>query len=294
MKRFLILILCVLTASTAGTFAQGDIRGIDISGETRPFFFGITAGYNRSMHTAELPSIEQDLCPTFPSGTDNGFWAGITYEEFFGDLASSNQSLIVRAIYSTYPSITNVGGEEYPTRQVQYNPDGTIAGDKYVYSATEHNLAVEYSVASLELAYKIKPIRGFDLGVTIGPTFDYALAKNWDQSFDLIKPLNAQFKHDAESEAALKAENPDAYFSDDYRSIILHEGEIEESADLRIGLKVGLQYEYNIKGTQMYIVPAIYYNMGLTNLQSGGDNDWRVNALQMGIDLRRSFRFKIK
>jgi hypothetical protein len=37
----------------------------------------------------------------------------------------------------------------------------------------------------------------------------------------------------------------------------------------------------------MYIVPAVFYNFGVTNLNS--DFDWRVNALQIGVDLRFSF-----
>jgi hypothetical protein len=32
------------------------------------------------------------------------------------------------------------------------------------------------------------------------------------------------------------------------------------------------------------IVPAMYYNFGVTNLSS--QESWRVNALQVGVDLR--------
>jgi len=71
----------------------------------------------------------------------------------------------------------------------------------------------------------------------------------------------------------------------------MHEGDIQDVSKLRIGLKVGLQYEINIPG-QFYLVPAVYYNLGLTNLSQ--EEDWRVSALQIGLDIRRAIRFTLR
>jgi hypothetical protein len=312
MKRYLLLILSFLTIAGTTAFAQGGGGGtsIDLDYVREPLYFGITVGYNRAMHTVELPSIADNLCPTFPEGSDNGFYVGINYEHIFGNKANSKHGLIVRALYSTYPSVTNVGGAEYPSRFPKY-VNGELQEDNYVTSSTEHNIEIDYAVASIELCYKLKPINGFNLGITVGPTIDYALVADWNQSFDLIKPVDAQFKHQDENgnplrfdptpedkgngddyviaDYANRKDNPGrVYWSEDYRSLMIHDGEIDEKTAIRIGLKVGLQYEMNLKNG-FILVPAVYYNMGLTNLSP--DFDWRVNALQMGVDIRYPIRF---
>ncbi len=317
MKRYLLLILTFLTIGGTASFAQsvgGDALGLE--DVAKPLYFGITIGYNRSMHTVELPSIHDDLCPTFPEGSDNGFYVGINYEHLFGELDNSKYSLIVRALYSTYPSVTNVSGNEYPSRFTSYQ-NGELGNDEYVISSTEHNLNVDYAVASIELCFKVKPIQGFPLGITVGPTVDYALSADWNQSFDLLKPTNAQFKHRdkdgnpltfdptpkdkgngddyvirnySDRDAAISAGQ--VYWSEDYRSLMLHDGEIENHDAIRIGLKVGVQYEMNIPNTSLILIPAVYYNLGLTDLSK--DYDWRVNALQMGVDVRYPIKFTVK
>ncbi len=286
MKRSVIIVLGLLLISITGLFAQDPNSAIDLTYVKDPIFLGLTAGYNRVMHSVTLPSFDQqgDLCPKFENGSDNGFWLGITYEHFFGDLANSRQSLIFRALYSTYPSYLEVGGEEYPTQIRYYDDAGKLTNQKIVYSSTMNTQTIKYAVASLEVSYKIKPIEGINLGITVTPTFDYALTRTFDQRFELINPQNAQFEVNQsliEDKTILRYENND-------RTIIVNEGNIPNSSAFRIGLKAGIQYEINIPGG-FYIVPALYYNFGITNLTS--NNDWRVSALQIGIDIRRPFRF---
>jgi hypothetical protein len=284
MKRSLIIVLGLLLISITGSFAQDPNSAIDLDYVSDPVFLGITVGYNRVMHSVTLPSFDEQgtLCPKFENGSDNGFWAGITYEHFFGDLSNSNMSLIFRALYSSYPSYLEVGGEEYPTQVRYYNDLGELVDQKIVYSSTMNTQTIKYDVVSLEVSYKIKPIDGINLGITVTPTFDYALTKTYDQRFELIEPQNAQFKVDPEFVAkGYKYTNND-------RTIIINSGDIPNSSAFRVGLKAGIQYEINIPGG-FYIVPALYYNFGITNLTS--NNDWRVSALQIGIDIRKPIRF---
>lgn len=284
MKRSLIIVLGLLLISITGVFAQDPNSAIDLNYVKDPVFLGITVGYNRVIHSVTLPSFDLpgDLCPKFENGNDNGFWAGITYEQFFGDLSNSRQSLIFRALYSTYPSYLEVGDKEYPVQVRHYNEKGELIGQTIVPSSTMNTLSIKYDVVSLEVSYKIKPIEGLNLGITVTPTFDYALTKTFDQRYELIEPQNAQFQVDpAFIEKGYQYTNND-------RTIIIAQGDIPNSTAFRLGLKAGIQYEINIPGG-FYIVPALYYNFGITNLTS--NNDWRVSALQIGIDIRKPIRF---
>jgi hypothetical protein len=286
MKRSIIIVLGLLLISITGIFAQNEGSPIDLIYEKDPVFLGITVGYNRVMHAVTLPSFDKegDLCPKFENGSDNGFWAGITYEHFFGDLSNSRQSLIFRALYSTYPSYLEVGGEEYPTQIRYYDENGNLVSQKIEYSSTMNTQTIKYDVVSFEVSYKIKPIEGINLGITVTPTFDYALTKTYDQRFELIEPQNAQFEVNQE----LVDDGTILGYTNNDRTIIVNQGDIPTSTAFRLGLKAGIQYEINIPGG-FYIVPALYYNFGITNLTS--DNDWRVSALQIGIDIRQPIRF---
>jgi len=149
MKRFLFISMIFMACASSLVFAQDDTGALNLEEVSEPIFLGITMGYNRSMHSAELPSIVVEegaaACPVFPEGTDNGFWFGITYEQFFGDFANSKHSLIIRALMSTYPSSTQVGGEEYPSRIPVYE-NGQLVEDRYINSSTEHNMRIKYTV----------------------------------------------------------------------------------------------------------------------------------------------------
>lgn len=285
MKRSIIIVLGLLLISITGSFAQDPNSSIDLDFERDPVFLGVTFGYNRVMHSVSLPSSDElgTMCPKFENGSSNGFWAGITYEQFFGDLSNSRQSLIFRALYSTYPAYMEVGGEDLPTQVRIYNNQGVLVNQDIIWTSVVNTYSVKYSVASLEISYKIKPIEGINLGITVTPTFDYVLQKTRDQRFELLTPDNAQFNI---TDSVLQAKK--FTLANNNRTVIISQGNIDNANSIRIGLKVGLQYEINIPGG-FYIVPAVYYNFGITNVAA--NNDWRVNALQIGIDIRKPIRF---
>jgi len=285
MKRSLIIVLGLLLISITGIFAQDPNSALDLVYTHDPVFLGITAGYNRVMHSVTLPSsdLNATLCPKFQNGSSNGYWLGLTFEQFFGKVEESNQSLIFRALYSTYPSYMEVGGDEYPTQMRISNAQGETIDQKIVWTSVMNTYTVKYDVASLEISYKIKPIEGLNLGLTVTPTFDYVLKKTYDQRFELVTPTNAQFNI---ADSILTKNH--FTLTNNNRTVIISQGDIPNAASFRIGLKVGLQYEINIPGG-FYVVPAVYYNFGITNVVS--NNDWRVSALQIGVDIRKPIRF---
>ena len=74
------------------------------------------------------------------------------------------------------------------------------------------------------------------------------------------------------------------YADDTKTSIRLYSGDIIDKSPFRLGLKFGAQYE--ILAGSLLFVPAVYYNLGLTKVNTG--DNWTVSALQIGADLRFS------
>ncbi len=251
------------------SFAQ--VTPINPGTQTRPFYFGPTFGYNRSLHSVELQTIADPNipCPLFSNGQSNGYWAGLTFEYHLGKLKNSRSSIIAKLLYSRLPATLKKGGDAYPTLL-------DIGGkDSVIYSETEHISEVTYDLLSFELYYKLN-LFDSPFGVVFGVDAGYALTRNFNQTMNLVQPLNAQFKRD-----------PAYQYTNNDRTVIITDGQINQSTAIRVGLKVGIQYEISLKRVLFapaVLVPVAYYNFGLTNLTT--DNDWRVNALQIGVDLR--------
>jgi hypothetical protein len=247
--------------------------------ERPPIYIGPTFGFNSSLHSATLESFsdpdQAPICPNFEDGANTGFWVGLTWEQMLGDVKNSISSIIVRALYSSLPASFEEAGNRYPTLPTNTDANGNVTSTgEPIYTSTQHTNEVTYNIISVEACYKLNPIPGINLGFTLGPTFDYVLASDQDQRFNLIEPNNASFSPDP---------NSPYQYTNDNRSIIVSEGEIPGSSAFRLGLKAGVQYEIILKN-RAYVVPAVYYNFGVTNLSS--EDDWRVNALQAGVDIR--------
>ncbi len=285
MQKYLLLIAVLISFCLGDVKAQGDLEDpLKPFQEERPIFIGPVFGYNRTMHSVSLKSFadagNENIapCPTFENGQDNGFFFGFTYEHILGDFKNSNSSIIIRAMYQTMPSYLEIIGDRYPSLVSIVDANGTVIGQKLEYSSTIHTMEVDYSMVTLEAVYKINPFEGMNLGFTIGPSFDYALTKNFTQLFKLKEPLNARFRR-AENweQLGIRYENND-------RTIVVNDGEIPDASGLRFALKIGVQYE--ILMGRMYFVPGLNYNFGITNLES--KQSWRVSALQAAMDIRFS------
>lgn len=265
-------VLCFAALSSFDSFAQDfNIDNPLMPEATRsPIFIGPVFGYNNSMHSVKLKTFAQDpLCPQFESASSSGFYAGFSFEYLLGDVKRSTSSIIARAIYNTLPVSLETPGDVAPSNVIVNGQEAIVN------TAVRHLNEVKYDILTFEVCYKYNPIQGYGLGITLGPTFDFALTKQQNQTMDLIQPLNAQFKRDPTT---------NYQYANNDRTIIIKEGDIPNSSAFRLGIKAGVQYEILLN--RFYVVPAIYYNLGLTNLSS--DEDWRVNALQIGLDLRFS------
>jgi hypothetical protein len=270
MKVRLLIFFVALMTSGASLFAQGDMDNpLEPVVRKTPIYLGPVVGYNRSIHTVDLKTFANDpLCPTFQNGSANGFFAGLSFEYLLGNPTFSTSSVILKALYNSLPvSLVEPSVEgALPSR----NSQGQI-----VLSDVQHTNDVTYNVLTVETFYKMNLVGG--LGVFAGPTFDFALSKDHNQKLELINPENAQF---------VPVENSGYKYSTDLRSITVSEGDIPNSNAFRLGLKAGVQYE--ILMGSFYLVPHVSYNLGVTNLSSS--EDWRVNALQIGLDLRYALK----
>lgn len=274
--RFLLAFLIVLIALPGIRLnAQADPENpLMPTYERPPIYIGPVIGYNRSMHSVDLASFDDAICPRFEDGQSNGFFVGLSFEQHLGkDIKSSTSSFIFRVLYNTMPASLEVSEDPIPSLITIVDAQGNPTGEDVINSSTLHTQDITYSLVTAEVMYKINPIPGVPLGFTVGPTFDFALTKTQDQRYKLVQPLEAQFKRD---------ETSGYQYVDNDRTIIIKEGEIPESSGFRFGIKAGMQFE--ILAGKWTVVPGIFYNFGVTNLSTA--ENWRVNALQMGVDLR--------
>lgn len=281
-QRFLLIAVGIAVLSSISLFSQREESPIDPVEPPSPIYLGPVIGYNKSMHTVEMKTFaEEPLCPTFINGSDNGFFAGFSFEYMLGEeVEKSNSSIIARLLYNSLPATLEQNDLDFPTRIAYIDGNDTI--DIVENTSVIHLNEIKYDIVTFEVMYKFNPIPGSGLGITGGPTFDFALTKTQEQRMDLVKPMNAQFKKPipgSPQDKGYRYENND-------RSIIITEGDIPESSAFRLGLKVGVQYEILMGSGGLYIVPSLFYNFGVTNLSS--EFDWRVNALQLGVDFRFS------
>ncbi|PKL80496.1 MAG: hypothetical protein CVV25_04100 [Ignavibacteriae bacterium HGW-Ignavibacteriae-4] len=275
LQKFILTTLTLAIAFTVPSFGQLD----DPLAPTKsaiPFYFGPVIGYNKVLHSADLSTFNygEVPCPVFQNGSANGYFFGISFEYLLGGAKDSKSSIIARLLYNSMPASFEVAGDEYPSVAKRTGlPDTTI------FSSTEHKNEVIYNMITFEAQYKLN-LFDTQFGVVVGPTFDFAMQKDQNQTYALLTPDYAKFNITTtpEEQAALGIS-----YSDDGRTLIVKEGEIPNSNALRVGIKFGVQYEILLAGG-FYIVPSFNYNFGVTNLSSV--DDWRVSALQLGIDVR--------
>ncbi len=274
LQKFILTTLTLAIAFTVPSFGQLD----DPLAPTKaaiPFYFGPVVGYNRVLHSADITTFNQQAvpCPVFQNGSANGYFFGMSFEYLLGGAKDSKSSIIARLLYNSMPASFEVEGDEYPS--TANLPDGTTT---IINSSTQHKNEVIYNMITAEAQYKLN-LFDTQFGVIVGPTFDFALTKDQNQTYSLLTPKEARFNQVSPEEQAAQGIS----YSDDGRTLIAKEGEIPNSSALRVGIKFGVQYEILLAGG-FYIVPNFNYNFGVTNLSA--DDDWRVSALQMGIDIR--------
>jgi len=277
--RLLPLAVAVLMLTYVGeVFAQGAATPLGPEELGTKIYIGPVFGYNSVDHaTKKLATFAGDAyCPYFKGGTGQGFYFGLTYEHHLGKkIEESTSSIIGRIIYSMYPGSMTEQGDKWPSL-IPDTQDPT--GWSTTNSETEHTVDINYNVLSLEVMYKQNISVDIPLGVTAGPTFEYPISKNIVQKYNILSPNNVQFNRVYKPDGSLKYE-----YENNDKTVIVKDGDIENANPLRIGIKFGVQYEIII-GEGYYIVPALYYNWSLLNVKS--DEDYRINAFQVGVDIR--------
>lgn len=283
MKLRVLISLFVLTAICSISLLAQDVDDPLAPAQlSKPIYIGPIAGANITMHNVTLRSFSWDAaCPEFSTGAGMGFYGGLSIEYLIGEARTSTSSVIARVMYNTFPGNFKEDGDSYPSLL-----ENT---EKPIESVTEHTLDVTYNLASLDLLYKINPIPGMGFGIVAGPTIDFAMTKSMLQKYSLISPNNIKFKELSEQEMIDLGINIVRY-EDAGRTIVVRDGSISEAiapgrddaSSIRFGLKVGAQYTISMKG--FVVVPNVMYNYSLTTLTS--TESWRVNALQVGVDVR--------
>ena len=259
------------------------------SGKKSPILVGPVFGYNKSMHTGGFASIVGDVqCPTFETGTDNGYYFGFSGEYLLGDPKNANSSIIARVVYDYQPASFSVDGDKYPSKLL-----GSSSSSQVVESSVNHVTVVKYSLLNMEVMYRFN-LPGTMLGLTAGPQFGIPMGGTQEQRFELafdpsnpvqfVAPtLPGSLQLSDNSIAGKNGYKPE-YADDTKTSIRLYSGDIIDKSPFRLGLKFGAQYE--ILAGSLLFVPAVYYNLGLTKVNTA--DNWTVSALQIGADLRFS------
>lgn len=273
LQKFFLITLALAIASVSPSYAIDN--PLAPTQAAIPFYFGPVVGYNRVLHSADLSTFNEEAvaCPVFQNGSANGYFFGISFEYLLGGAKNSTSSIIARLLYNSMPANFEVEGSNYPSMALL--PDNR---DTVIFSSVTHKNEVIYDMITFEAQYKLNLFESL-FGVVVGPTFDFAMTKDQNQTVQLVEPSYAKFQ-----EVPLADQQAQGIrYSADGRTLIAKEGEIPNSSAFRFGLKFGVQYEI-ILNSGMYIVPSFNYNFGVTNLSS--DDDWRVSALQLGVDVR--------
>ena len=265
-------------------FAGGIASAQDLSDPLRPvkidevIYFGLSGGYNKVMHNVEMKTFAYDvLCPVFEDGRENGYHLGGFYEQMIGE-AGTAHSIVLRALYNTYNSSFEKQGDRLLSRVTDAN-----GNESDVYTTTNHKNEIKYAAFSLDLMYKFRALMFPNLGAlvfTAGPTVDFIGTKTRTQTMNLVDPSNVQFREQPLPEGQR--------YSADRRSVIVYDGDIDGAKSMRIGMKVGAQLEIKIPNLPIDIIPGAFYNFALTNVD---DQDWKVNTIQIGVDIRYALKY---
>jgi len=229
-------------------------------------YLGLVGGYNRVYHSSGFQSVTGDvLCPDFTEGRADSYYIGISAEYLLRRFGSFTPSILAHVVYDNLPANYRVDGNRLPSVDENQN---------IVYSKVQHVAEIQYSLIDIDLLFKLDLFNsGF--GITAGPVIGVPVSVRREQRMELVESLNATF------DPALFPSGSVEYV-DGGRGIITGRDDIPDHAGVRMAFKVGVQYD--IPFGSMVVVPSVSYNIGLA--KTSPSSNLRINALQMGMDLR--------
>lgn len=261
---------CLLVISCS-SFAQDEDLSDPLAPKKAPtrIYLGPIGGISKNFHTGGFESFKGDVqCPSFGVGDATGFFAGFSFEYLLGKSPKdSRSSLLVRLAYDSRPASFSVVGDIHPSRLLSTD---TTKPEQIVQSSTNHDASIVYQMVNADILYKLN-MGNSRFALAAGPSIGLVMKATVDQTFSLVQPNNVQF-----------IEKPGNNYTNNRRTIVLQSGDIPSKSGIRFGVKVGAMYEIN--ASKMLIVPAIWYDFGITKTTSA--ENWRVNSLMMGVDLR--------
>lgn len=229
-------------------------------------YVGIVGGYNRAYHSPGFQSIGRVVyLPYFADGVASGYYFGISAEYLLRRPGGFRSSILAHAVYTSMPAQYHMDGPRLPAIDQHQN---------VVYSKVRYAAEVEYSLIDLDLLLKLD-LFGWGLGVTVGPVIGVPVSVNRVQRMELVNPSDSKFDPSLFSPEKVE-------YVDGGKAIIASRDDIPDRTGVRMAFKAGVQYD--IPFGSMLVVPSVSYNFGLTEV--GPSANFRVNALQVGMDLR--------
>ncbi|MFN8365972.1 MAG: VIT domain-containing protein [Candidatus Kapaibacterium sp.] len=217
-------------------------------------FVGPVFGYSRSSQTNTFDMLNGSTQQVTAGG--NGWLAGFSAEFLLGDSKNSKSSFIVTTLYHSTPAT--------------FSTSGTVAAFKANSPDTTSALAqflAERKVSRLTLGITYK----FNLGNT-----PLVLMAGLNPSLIISNTL--------ETKATLPGTAAWAANSTTTERMVTT-GSMANTNKFHLGAQLGLGYEFILK--KIFVVPSIWYNLGLTNATSGATDKLST------IDIVLSIRFAL-
>ncbi len=267
--------ILALLCST-GAFAQFDV---ELSNPLEPeapkprIFIGPIIGLNQNFHSGGFETTgEQDVeCPVFDGGDASGIYIGLSGELRLGDdPATSNSSILIRAMYDTRGASFEEGSEELPARV------GTGVESTSVTYVSE----ITYNVITVDVMYKLL-FGESKFGIQVGPSLNVVSSLSNYQTLEM-------------NDENLFFESPGdyTYLDPSAKNVLIMQdnSDFPNAASLRFSLKAGVIYEIPLRHfvfAPALVVPHVMYDLALTSVISG--SEWSVSSLQTGVDIRWAF-----
>ncbi|MBL7974617.1 MAG: VWA domain-containing protein [Candidatus Kapabacteria bacterium] len=241
----------VAVSSSANSSDGDEMNPLEPAMAPPRLYVGPVFGYSQSFQTSTFDMLNGTTQQV--SSTGNGFMAGFSAEFLLGDPKSSKSSIIITTLYHSTPAT--------------FSTSGTVAAFKANSPDTTSALAeflAERKVSRLTLGITYK----FNLGNT-----PLVLMAGLNPSLILSNTL--------ETKATLPGTAAWAANSTTTERMVTT-GAMANTNKFHLGAQFGLGYEFILK--KIFVVPSIWYNLGLTNTTISATN--KLSSIDFVLSIR--------